>query len=32
MPSSNGGYVAGRSAGYETQAFIVKYDDLGAVR
>ena len=32
VPSSDGGYVAGRSAGYENKAFIMKYDDLGAVR
>lgn len=31
MPSSDGGYVAGRSAGYENKAFIMKYDDLDAV-
>lgn len=31
MPSSDGGYVAGRSAGYENKDFIMKYDDLDAV-
>lgn len=31
MPSSDGGYVAGRSAGYENKAFIMNYDDLDAV-
>lgn len=29
--NSDGGYVAGRSAGYENKAFIMKDDDLDAV-